>query len=364
MIDAIDTENDNIAPNIEQGEMDDALSGSTESPEYRFFRPPKSNEQGETSTDILYNAGVVGATDTNIETMAGFIQEDVYLQMVRSLNEKQFQIYTHILQHISRENSQPLQLFITGGAGVGKSMVLRCIYQGLLRLLAKKEGQNPEAPRIIIAAPTGKAAYLVEGNTIHSILKILPSRGNQYVPLADEHKDSIRIKFKHLNTVIIDEVSMVGNKMLSFIHLRLQEIMGCYDKLFGGLNVIVFGDLFQLRPVMDGWIFEELDMPSQNDKSKKCKQKRKLTSASVLAPNIWKENFKCFELTQVMRQKDDKVFCDILNRMREGNHTKKDIEIIKQNCELKENQDQGQFLGCHTFIIQTVKEIFTIKRYC
>ena len=339
-----DNENhDNIAPNIEQGERDDEMTESIDSPEHAFFRPPKNNEQ-ETVTEILYNAGVIGSVDANIDTMAGFVNEDKYLGMVRSLNEKQFQIYTHILQHISKTNKQPLHVFITGGAGVGKSMVLQCIYQGLLRLLAKKEGENPEDTRIIIAAPTGKAAYLVGGNTIHSILKILPSRGNEYIPLSDEHKDTLRIKFRNLNTIIIDEVSMVGNRMLSFIHQRLQEIMQCYDKLFGGLNVILFGDLFQLRPVMDGWIFENLEMPNPDDRRRKHKRKRKLTSAAVLAPNIWKENFTCFELTEVMRQKDDQVFCDILNRMREGNHTTRDVKIIKHNCELKQYNNPNEYL--------------------
>ncbi len=346
MIEATDDDEryDNIAPNTEQGEREDEMIGPVDSSEYGFFRPPKNSEQPETSADILYNAGVAGASDTNIERMAGFMDEDTYLGMVRSLNEKQFQIYTHILHHISKDNVDPLHIFITGGAGVGKSMVLRCVYQGLLRLLAKKEGQNPESPRIIITAPTGKAAYLVEGNTIHSMLKILPSRGNEYIPLSDLHKDSIRIKFRNLNTIIIDEVSMVGNTMLSFIHLRLQEIME-NDKPFGGLNVILFGDPYQLSPVMDGWIFEDLESPDKyeddekkKDEQKKRKRKRKLTSAAALAPNIWKDYFTCFELTEVMRQKDDQTFCAILNRMREGNHTEEDIRIIKRNCELQGNE--------------------------
>ncbi len=45
-----------------------------------------------------------------------------------------------------------------------------------------------------------------------------------------------------------------------------------------------------------------------------------------------------------MRQKDDQLFCDILNRMREGNHTEQDIQVIKQNCELKEYEDQNELL--------------------
>ena len=50
---------------------------------------------------------------------------------------------------------------------------------------------------------------------------------------------------------------MVGYRMLSFINLRLQQI-NCTTKLFGGLSIIAVGDLSQLKPVFDGWIFENL----------------------------------------------------------------------------------------------------------
>lgn len=48
---------------------------------------------------------------------------------------------------------------------------------------------------------------------------------------------------------------MVGRKMFYYINLRLQEILGCL-KPFGGVSVIAFGDLYQLKPVMDQWIFK------------------------------------------------------------------------------------------------------------
>ena len=73
---------------------------------------------------------------------------------------------------------------------------------------------------------------------------------------------------------------------------------------FGGVSVIAVGDLFQLRPVLDAWIFEN---------SKK--------GYSPLAANIWQQHFQMFELLEVMRQKEDKYFAETLNRIREGEHT-------------------------------------------
>ena len=51
---------------------------------------------------------------------------------------------------------------------------------------------------------------------------------------------------------------------------------------------------------------------------------------NVLASNIWTEYFTLFELTEIMRQKDDKEFAELLNRLREGKHSEEDIAILKQ----------------------------------
>ena len=83
---------------------------------------------------------------------------------------------------------------------------------------------------------------------------------------------------------------------------------------FGGVSIVAIGDLFQLQPVMDGYIFKNMD----NDEY------------GVLAPNVWQELFKMFELKQIMRQRESKDFAELLNRLREGNHTKQDIQKLKQ----------------------------------
>ena len=125
-------------------------------------------------------------------------------------------------------------------------------------------------------------------------------------------------KYMHLSVLIVDEVSMVGNEMLNFLYLRLQEIKG-YKKHFGGVYIFLVEDLFQLRPVGDSWIFS----------NNAC-------DYSSLAPNLWQTHFTMFELTEIMRQKDDTPFAELLNRVREGNQTEKDFAVLKSRSILHE----------------------------
>ena len=64
----------------------------------------------------------------------------------------------------------------------------------------------------------------------------------------------VRVQLGKLKLLFIDEVSMVGSGMFNFINLRLQQIMGT-QSVFGGVRMIVVGDLFQLKPVFDKRIF-------------------------------------------------------------------------------------------------------------
>ena len=105
---------------------------------------------------------------------------------------------------------------------------------------------------------------------------------------------------------------MCGANMFTFINLRLQEIKKC-SRPFGGVNIITIGDLFQLHPVMDNWVFH---LPS--------------TDYNNLAPHPWLDNMELFELTQIMRHSGDKRFAEALNNMREGKHTDEDVQLISQ----------------------------------
>jgi len=100
---------------------------------------------------------------------------------------------------------------------------------------------------------------------------------------------------------------MVESQMLILIDASLKQICQS-EKPFTGKNVFV-GDLFQLQPVNDSWIF---DLP--------VSERTKRPQYVHLTSNLWKENVFLHELTEIMHQKDDKPFARLLNRIREGNH--------------------------------------------
>ena len=130
---------------------------------------------------------------------------------------------------------------------------------------------------------------------------------------------------------------MVGSGMFNFLNLRLiQQIMGSKEP-FGGVSLITVGDLLQLKPVFDRWIFETSS-----------------TCYATLGTNLWNDLFTLFELTDIMRQKDDRPFAELLNRLREGKHSKNDIECLKQRLLRQRTQDNNYPMDT-THLLTTIK---------
>jgi hypothetical protein len=254
----------------------------------------------------------------NVELTTNQMNDTDFRNLVRSLNKEQWQFFNHVLHSVKVSDDQ-LSLFLSGGAGVGKSWVTNALYEAVTKYLNHVVGENPDEAKVIKLAPTGKAAYNIRGNTVHSGLQLPVNKGFHYIPLDNDRLNTIRSKLRKLKVVLIDEISMVGSGMFNFVNLRLQQIMG--SKMpFGGVSIIAVGDLFQLQPVFDKWIFEN----SNKD-------------YGPLALNVWQEYFEMYELTQIMRQKEDKQFAELLNRLREGHHSQNDIEqlktrILQPNC--------------------------------
>ena len=74
--------------------------------------------------------------------------------------------FYHVL-HSVKTSDKPLRLFLSGGAGVGKSTVTNAFYEALIRYLNSIPGENPDDVKVVKAAPTGKAAFNIKGNTLH-----------------------------------------------------------------------------------------------------------------------------------------------------------------------------------------------------
>jgi len=123
-------------------------------------------------------------------------------------------------------------LFITGKAGTGKST--------LLKLFVKSTKKQ-----VALLAPTGIAALNIGGRTLHSFFKF-PPRMITEDDIKESHDKAL---YRSFDTIIIDEISMVRTDMLDSVDKFLRKNGRDQNKPFGGIQLIFFGDLFQLSPI-------------------------------------------------------------------------------------------------------------------
>ena len=306
---------DQIAPNTEQENREAEEEGDTEAENFVYFNPNRVLEHRH------YDIGIELQSTCSVppvETTGIMLPDEEYLQLLRSLNTRQREFFNHIVHWIKCKD-EPIYAFLSGGAGVGKSVVIRALYQSLYRTLNLKEGENPDDIRILLCAYMGFAAFNISGQTICSAFHKKIFQGSDHMS-ADE-LNTFRIKYRHLKVIIIDEISTVSSQTLSFINTRLQQLTGTTAD-FGGLSVIAVGDLYQLKPVTGSWIFLDLDKES-----------------SSLARNLWKDLFKLYELVDIMRQKDDLQFAHLLNRLRLNELTDKDQDTLQTRLISPESKD-------------------------
>ncbi|CAB3987819.1 ATP-dependent DNA helicase PIF1 [Paramuricea clavata] len=298
-----------VAPNAQYRDEQDKDIGPKATELFGCFDPGKDKQHVE--YDLINDIGIYPRTNDDEELVVKRLKDADFRKLVQSLNVEQKEFFYHVLNSI-KTDKLPLRLFLTGGAGVGKSTVTNALYEALTRYLNSQPENDPDDVSVVKVAPTGKAAFNIRGNTLHPAFKIPANRGFNYCTLDRDRLNTIRSKLHKMKVVFIDEISMVGSGMFNFLDLRLQQIMGTKEP-FGGLSIITVGDLFQLKPVFDHWIFE-------NSKD----------GYTALATNLWQQYFQMFELSEAMRQREDKVFAEILNRIREGKHTETDIVVLKE----------------------------------
>lgn len=205
--------------------------------------------------------------------------------------------------------SSGANLYITGKAGTGKTTLLKEI----LRQVDKK---------VVVVAPTGVAAKNAVGITIHSFLRLpvtpyFPGIKNPELYQLKRQDEQV---IKEVEIIIIDEVSMVRCDLLD----AMDDVLRHYrknSKPFGGVQVVMFGDLFQLMPVApdEEW----------------AKLKKYYDSPYFFSSKAYqKMNFKMLELKKVYRQ-NESDFITILNNIREGVASLQEIKILNTRYDEK-----------------------------
>ncbi len=195
-----------------------------------------------------------------------------------------------------RERSPTGNVFLTGRAGTGKTTLLR-------KFLSEADD------KAVVLAPTGIAAMNAGGQTIHSFFKFPPRLLDQ----GDVKRLRNARMIKKLETIIIDEISMVRADMLDAIDKSLQLNRGS-KKPFGGIRMVLAGDLHQLPPVVGR---DEGDILMERYGNPYFFRSEAFQSGA----------FALVALKHVHRQSDP-TFLDLLNSIRNGRLEQSDVETL------------------------------------
>lgn len=206
-------------------------------------------------------------------------------------------------------------LFITGRAGTGKSTLLDYFRQ-----------TTPK--KVVVLAPTGVAALNVKGQTIHSFFSFRPDITPEKVKRLPALKQKL---IKSLDALIIDEISMVRADLLDCVDLALRLNRGFEDLPFGGLQMILIGDLYQLPPVVTR---REQAVFSGHYESPY------FFSASVFQDKNFRLEY--IELDKVFRQKDQ-IFLELLNAIRNRSINEEQLARLNSRCLPDFKPDEAEF---------------------
>lgn len=197
-------------------------------------------------------------------------------------------------------------IFLTGKAGTGKTTFLRAV-------------REHSSKRMVVVAPTGVAAVNAGGVTIHSFFQLPLS---PYVPGAairdryDFGKEKRRI-IRTLDMLVIDEISMVRSDLLDAIDFVLRRYRD-HTRPFGGVQLLMIGDLQQLTPVVT----------PQDEEILRGHYDTPYFFGSRALQQI---NYVTIQLTRVYRQQDQ-TFINILNHIRDGHPTADDLAQLNARC--------------------------------
>ncbi|XP_055069998.2 uncharacterized protein [Misgurnus anguillicaudatus] len=258
--------------------------------------PTDPNDVNEQDNIPEYTAST-SISNTAMPLMEATQQNHAQMRkMYQSLNQTQASIFYAVRDWckrcVSGENPQQFLYFLNGGAGVGKSHVIKSIYAEATKILHRlpciREHTDIFKPTVLLTAFTGTAAFNISGKTLHCLLKLPRSLKPPYQGLGNS-LDEIRADFSNAHILIIDEISMVSKQLFAYVNWRLQQIKG-NQKPFGGLSILAVGDFFQLPPLG---------------------RAKPLCVYEDHVLDFWTDNFQMITMTQIMRQRDDLAYAEL-----------------------------------------------------
>ena len=197
-------------------------------------------------------------------------------------------------------------IFLTGKAGTGKTTFLKTVVEH-------------SSKRCIVVAPTGVAAINAGGMTIHSFFQLpfSPFVPNSQIKNKFDFGKEKRKIISSLDLLIIDEISMVRSDLLDAIDSVLRRYRDRY-KPFGGVQLLMIGDLQQLTPVVTAG--EERILTPYYD-----------TPYFFGSKALAQIDYVTIQLEKVYRQQDD-VFLTLLNHIRDGQPSEEDLQLLNSRC--------------------------------
>lgn len=216
---------------------------------------------------------------------------------------KHIELNEYFLRALDSMENSSRHVFITGKAGTGKSTLLQHF-------------RDNTRKKVAVIAPTGVAALNINGQTIHSFFGFRP---DVTLNAVGRYEGPHKGLYKALDTIVIDEISMVRADMLDCID-RFLRINGKSSKEpFGGVQMVFIGDLYQLPPVVTG---------NEREIFRKQYQSQYFFDSAAFR----QIDMEFIELEKVYRQ-TDRTFIDILNSIRNNSITEKELQELNKRVD-------------------------------
>ena len=264
---------------------------------------PTFIEPTNQTNDIDVGFTVDTSDDLDYDEIASTIMQRYSLNMKQKVAFKNG--IKNVIKRARQEETTQIIGYVGGPGGTGKSQVIKAMVDFHKEIKVRHT--------LKLTAYTGTAAKHIGGNTTATLFSY-----------NSKAKDKLEKRFENVETIIVDEVSMIGCRQLVKMSKKLTQAKHANPSLpFGGVDIIFFGDFIQFPPIKDaplysGWGDERIYAAKSNSDNNK-----------QIGINLWKQLNHIILLDEQMRV-TDKEYQGLLNRLRQGKCTDEDIDILNQ----------------------------------